>query len=235
MDPVLSAVLQLQECEGRRMATEKELRGVPLDLESVRKARASLESGIEAERHALRELELRAKQTEHQIHALEERSAKLKGQQMQVKKNEEYQALGREIEGVAADQSKLEEAELGLLYELDTRRAALKEAEARHVAGVQDLDARQARIVEREKGLRARLEGEVASIAAARTAVAAPLLGSFDRLLKQNKFPAVVALHGTSCTGCHMRVSNGIEQETRKGSGKLATCDNCGRLVFLQA
>lgn len=231
---MLDPVVRLQERDARRLATEKELRAVPIDVAAVEKALASARASIEAERSKLKELELQAKQTEHAIQTTEQRSAKLKGQQMQVKKNDEYQALGREIDGVAAEQAKLEEEELGLLYRLDQERESLKKSEGEHKAAVAELDARLAKIREREKALKARLEGESAEVASARAGVAAPILSLYDRLLKIGRFPVLAQLNGQTCGGCHMRVSNDVEQEARKG-GKVVACGNCGRIVFLPA
>jgi predicted nucleic acid-binding Zn-ribbon protein len=231
MDPMLEPLVVLQSCDARRLATEKELRAVPLDLAQVAKAIESEKAAIESERTKLRETELLSKRTEHAIEAAEQKLAKLKGQQLQVKKNEEYQALGREIEAAEQEKARLEEEEIGILYRLDTEREAMRKAEAEHKAAVAELEARAAKVREREATLRDRLAIEEAEVAHARTGISAPLLSIYDRLLKSGKMPAVVPLNGGVCGGCHMRVSAGVTHEARVG-GKTTTCDNCGRIVY---
>lgn len=234
MDATLEPLMRLQERDGKRLATEKELRSLPAEQAQLDKARATEQASMESERSRLRELELEAKRTEHAIQAAEQHSSKLKGQQMQVKKNDEYQALGREIEAASAEQGRLEEVELGLLYRLDTERVGLKQAEESHRKAMAELDARVAKLRDREAGLRARLKAELTEVEQARTQVPSPLLAVYDRLLKINRFPVLAALNGGVCGGCHMRVSSGIEQDARR-MGKVTTCDNCGRVLFTPA
>jgi predicted nucleic acid-binding Zn-ribbon protein len=49
--------------------------------------------------------------------------------------------------------------------------------------------------------------------------------------------PAVVPINGSKCGGCHLKVSGEVESAARgKDAGAagttLATCDQCGRIVY---
>ena len=81
------------------------MRAVPRDIAAVEQKIAAEKAAIEAARGELQELEVKKKAIENEVGAAEERLAKYKSQQLQVRKNDEYQALGHEIEHHAGRRS----------------------------------------------------------------------------------------------------------------------------------
>jgi predicted nucleic acid-binding Zn-ribbon protein len=88
---------------------------------------------------------------------------------------------------------------------------------------------------ERETSLAAELKSAQTDVAAARGPVGDLKLRVYDRIAVRN-MPAVVAIHGGKCGGCHLKVSSEVESAARgKGIDPLAqlpTCDQCGRIVY---
>jgi predicted nucleic acid-binding Zn-ribbon protein len=79
------------------------------------------------------------------------------------------------------------------------------------------------------------LKSMQAEVAAARTPVNPIHLRIYDRVAARN-MPAVVAIHGVNCGGCHLKISSEVESAVR-GKGidptvALPTCDQCGRIVY---
>jgi uncharacterized protein len=230
----LQALLILQERDTRRLQLEKILAQIPRERAGGEAKIAVHRAAIEAARKAVLDVELRRKELENTLRSLADQAGRYKTQQMQVKKNDEYQALTHEIEQTEAKISETEEVEIKLLYELDAERAKAKAIEKALSEEIAAETAQLGRLVEREKNVRADLVAATTEFDAARTPVSPAWLPRYDRLAKTVGLPVVVALQGQKCGGCHLKVSNGVETQARIGSGDIAACDNCGRILYFQ-
>src|SRR5476651_764503 len=85
---------------------------------------------IDAARTGLRELESKKKLLETEIGSAEQTLAKYRTQQLSLKKNEEYQAMGHEIETVQGQISEMEGRELEIMFSIDVARKKFADAEA---------------------------------------------------------------------------------------------------------
>ncbi|HYP18158.1 MAG TPA: hypothetical protein VEQ65_13175, partial [Opitutus sp.] len=220
---------------------EVQLKGVPRDIAAVEQKIAAEKGAIEAAKAELRELETKKKLIETEIGSAAEKLAKYRTQQSQVRKNDEYQALGHEIEGTEAAIGKFEEQELEVMYAIDEAKKRFVAAEAVLKANIAGHEGRIATLREREKSLGAELAAAQAEFATARSPVGEPALRLYDRIAVRS-MPAVVPIHAGKCGGCHLKVSSEVESASRGKSGgepgagpQLATCDQCGRIVYWEA
>jgi uncharacterized protein len=232
--PVLEKLMILQERDRRCRDLDRELRAVPGEIAAVEARIASEKAAIDAARQELRELESRKKLLETEIGSAEQKMGRYKTQQLEVRKNDEYRALGLEIEHMQAEIGRLEEQELGVMYGIDEARRRFAEAEAVLKANISGHEARIARHREREVALRRELEEARVVLAAARQPVEEPALRLYDRVA-QRSFPAVVPMHQNKCGGCHLKVSGEVESAARARDPKPVTCDQCGRIVWFDA
>lgn len=235
LTPLLEKLLVLQDRDSRKRSLEAQLKAVPRDIAAVEQKIAGEKGAIEAAKTELNSLETKKKMIEGEIAAGEGKLAKYKTQQSLVRKNEEYQALGHEIESTEAAIGKLEEQELEVMYSIDEAKKTFAEAERVLKENISGHQARIATLREREKNLTAELGEAEKELAAARTPVAEPALRIYDRISGRN-MPAVVAIHAGKCSGCHLKVSSEVESASRGKGGEtglqLATCDQCGRIVY---
>lgn len=228
--PAIEKLLILQDRDQHRLNLEAQLKGVPADVDLVKRKIASERTAIESAKSELRELEARRKLLETEIGSAEEKLAKYRTQQLQVRKNDEYQALGHEIETTQAAVGELEEQELGVLYQIDEARKRFSEAEAVLKANIAGHESRLKTLAERETNLKAELAAAEAAAVAAREPLDEPSLRLYDRIAAR-QMPVCVPVRGGTCGGCHLKLSSENEAVTRKGD-KLATCDQCGRIVW---
>jgi predicted nucleic acid-binding Zn-ribbon protein len=228
--PALDSLLILQDRDSKRLGLEAQLKAVPGEIAAVEKKIASEKAAIETARTELKELETKKKLIETEIGLAEQKLAKYKTQQSLVRKNDEYQALGHEIETTEKAISALEEQELGVMYNIDEAKKRFAEAEAVLKQNISGHEARIKAHKERETSLTAELNDAKAALAAAREPVGEPALRIYDRIAARQQ-PVLVALRGNKCSGCHLKVSSEVESDARKGE-KLATCDQCGRMVW---
>lgn len=235
LTPVLEKLLILQDRDIRRRSVEAQLRGVPQEISLVEQKIAREKGAIDAAKIELREQETRKKLFETEIGMAEGKLAKYRTQQSQVRKNDEYQALGHEIETTEAAIGTLEEQELAVMYEMDEAKRRFVAAEAELKANISGHEERIRTLREREKNLGEELKSAQAEVASAREPLGEPRLKIYDRIASRN-MPAVVAVSGGKCGGCHLKVSSEVESAARgKGTdvnAPLPTCDQCGRVVY---
>lgn len=229
--PALEKLLILQDRDQQRLSFEAQLKAVPVDVDLVKRKIAAEQTAIEAAKAELKELETKRKLLETEIGSAEDKLAKYRTQQLQVRKNDEYQALGHEIETTEAAIGQLEERELEVLYRIDEARKRFAEAETVLKANIAGHEARLKTLAEREANLRAELSETEKAVAAAREPLDEPSLRLYDRIAAR-QMPVCVPVRGGSCGGCHLKLSSENEAVARKGD-KLATCDQCGRIVWL--
>jgi predicted nucleic acid-binding Zn-ribbon protein len=236
LPPVLEKLLILQDRDTRRRSVDAQLKAVPADIALVEQKIAAEKAAIEAARTELRELETKKKGIETDIGSAEDKLAKYRTQQSQVRKNDEYQALGAEIEHTQTAIGELEGKELEIMYGIDEAKKKFAAAEAVLKANISGHESRIATLRERLNTLTAELKDAEGEFASARGPVGEPALRLYDRISARN-MPAVVPLHAAKCGGCHLKVSAEVESAARGKSpdGGLAVCDQCGRILYWES
>lgn len=229
-DP-LSKMLILQDRDMKLQQVEDLLLSIPQERDAAEARIAKIKSDIESARQRIKELETRGKGIESEMASVETQIVKYKNQQLQVKKNEEYQALIHEIAGAESKISDLESDELEVLYELDEERKRFAESEAKSKESIILEEKTVAHLNEREGEVKLELESAKSAQEAASAELDNPTRSKYNQVARGLKFPVVVELSGTSCKGCHMRVSNAILSEV-KAAKEITTCDNCGRVLY---
>ncbi len=228
--PAIEKLLILQDRDQNRLSLEAQVAAVPGEQALVEKKIATEKGAIEAARTELKELETKKKLIETEIGSTETKLGKYKTQQMEVRKNDEFKALGNEIEHTEQAIGALEEQEIAVLYEIDTAKKKFADAEAEMKRNIAGHEARLLVLRERDASLRAELATALTEVAAARTPLDEPTLRLYDRVARRN-MPVCVPVHGGKCGGCHLKISGEADAAARKGD-QLATCDQCGRIVW---
>jgi predicted nucleic acid-binding Zn-ribbon protein len=235
LTPVLQGLLILQDRDSKRHGLQAQLKSVPDEIAQVERKIASEKAAIEAARTELRDLEVRKKALENEIGSNETKLGQYRTQQLSIRKNDEYQAMGHQIELTQAAIADLEGKELELMYAIDGAKARFAAAESELKANIAGHESRIATLREREASVRAELTSVQAEVDAARAPVEPFRLRVYDRIAARN-FPVIVAIHAGKCGGCHLKVSSEVESAVRGKSAdpaaQLPTCDQCGRIVY---
>jgi predicted nucleic acid-binding Zn-ribbon protein len=207
LSPALEKLLVLQDRDVRRLTLEAQLKAAPREIVAVEQRIAAEKAAIEGARTEVKELESRKKLLEVDIGSAEEKIAKYKNQQMQVKKNDEYQALGHGIitaqEGIGA----LEEQELQVMYQIDEAKKKFVAAEAVLKLNIAGHEERIRNLQEKEKNTAVELASARAEVANARAPIEEFALKIYDRVAT-HKQPVCVPIQGGKCGGCHLKVSS---------------------------
>ena len=230
----IEKLLVLQERDSRRLGLEQQLQSVPREVAAVEARIAAEKSAIEAAKAEWHGLESKKKLLEVEIKSAEEKVAKYRTQQVQVRKNDEYQALTHEIETATAGIGTLEEQEIGVMLVIDEAKKRFAAAEAELKKNISGHEARIRTLRERDGQLQAELKAALAAVAAARPDVPEKQLKLYDRIAVKPGHPVCVTVNGGKCGGCHLKVPTHIEVMAKTGP-EIATCDQCGRVVYWQS
>jgi hypothetical protein len=229
--PELEQLLVLQDRQQKIKQIQSEIEIVPLQRKSLDAQLGASVAGVEQLRQKARQMEVDRKKLELDVGTRSESISRLKTQQYQTRKNDEFQAIGHEIERYENEIRKIEDEELELMVQADKIKADLAEEEKK-AAAVKESIARQTKDIEvKSTTLQSRLE----ELAKERTEIAAKidedLLGRFERLFKSKGDAVVVALEHEVCTGCHMKVTTQTAHRVKAGK-EIVSCENCGRILF---
>jgi len=228
--PAIEKLLILQNRDTKRLNLEAEIRLIPGEIEAVEKKILAEKTAIEEARAEMKSLEANKKVIETEIGSAQTTLAKYKTQQSLVRKNDEYQALGAQIETTEANIGALEEKELGVMFAIDEARLKFAAAEKVLRDNISGHEARIAMFRESGKNRAAEIDGVRAEVAAAREPLDELTLRLYDRIAT-NTQPVIAAVRGGNCGGCHLKVSGENEASVRKGD-TITTCDQCGRIIY---
>ncbi len=238
LTPAIQALLILQDRDQKRLGLEAQLKAVPGDIARVEQKIAAEKSAIETARIELRELESKKKLLETEIGSAEQKVGQYRTQQLSIRKNDEYQAMGQQIQTVQTQIAELEGQELEVMYAIDEAKKKFAAAEAELKANISGHEARIRTLQERVTSLSAELKAAQSEVATARAPVDAIKLRLYDRIAVRN-MPAIVSIHAGKCGGCHLKVSSEVESAARgkvvDPTAQLPTCDQCGRIVYWES
>ncbi len=231
MLPEVEKLVVIQDRDLKISAIQKELDQLPAEEEDVREKLASDKRAVEAAKLAVQENEVAMKNLELDIQTRQDSIAKLKVQQFETRKNDEFRKMGQEIENYGNEITGLEDRELELMEKAEKLKSTLASAEAALASSQELVDEEIADIGARRKNL----EAEKAELEAKRQAEAADVpddtLDIYNRLIKSKGGLVVVPLEAGQCKGCHMKVTKSTVVAV-KNEHEVTHCENCGRILY---
>lgn len=233
MDPKIKDLLNLQDYDIERLKVEAQLKGLPLNIQGIRGMIKDIMSTQEALKDEFKKMELNRKDLDRQLQESEEKVRKFKTQQIDVKKNEEYQALNEAIKREEENINNLADRQLELLSEMDEKQKEIKTVEEKNRGKIEGYETQIKHLEEQETTLKKQFQELQQSVDQASKNVDPIYLKKYLQVEKQVKRgPFVVALEGNRCHGCHLTVSNEVVSEVRHG-GLPCQCVNCSRILYL--
>jgi predicted nucleic acid-binding Zn-ribbon protein len=231
MLPELEQLLILQEKDQHIRRLKTDLKRLPADQERARGKLSSDTEAVRAAKERTQQNEVAIRNLELQIQTRKDTIAKLKVQQYETRKNDEFAALGHEVERYGREVSALEDEELALMEKAETLKSELAAAREALAATTALVDEELARIAERQTHVAAQLEefGTIRRELAGKTDP--DLLDRYDRIFNHRGDAAIVELQAGICRGCNMKVTPACLSGAR-AEKSLVTCPNCGRLVY---
>ncbi len=227
----LRRLIELQKLDDELATLEQEYRALPARREALAAQQVVAEERLAAGREALRSAELTQRQAEREHQDHEATRARLEGQQFQVKTNEAYTALLREIDHARAAVSRCETRILEAMEAIETCGAAVAVAEGeakasgeRALVGARTLAARETELAGGIAELRGRRAGACERVERDHVEL-------YERIASRKR-PAVVIVTREICTGCRVDIPPQRFVELL-GRERLVTCGRCQRILIL--
>jgi predicted nucleic acid-binding Zn-ribbon protein len=172
-----------------------------------------------------------AKQVELEVGAHQERIAKLRMQQTQVKTNEEYRALEKEIKTAQDEIRKLEDGELEVMEEIEALRQIIAGRESDLKKRESEIKVQLIDMHQRLAALQKEIEETQTQRAGLVKDVAPDWLGRYERVFQHNGEFGVVPVENGACGGCHMKLPAQVVHDAKK-TGRMVLCNFCGAILF---
>jgi predicted nucleic acid-binding Zn-ribbon protein len=227
----LEQLLVLQNRQQKIRQIQTEIKTMPQQRQNLEAQLAASVAALAALKSKGQHLEMDRKKLELDAGTRRESINRLKTQQYETRKNDEFRAMGNEIERYEKEIQAIEDQELELMDQAEKLKGELT-IEDKKASTARDSIARQMKDLD-EKG--ATLEGQLNQLTAERTGIAGKveeeLLSLFERLFVSKGDAAVVALEHEVCTGCHMKVTTQTAHRVKNGK-EIVSCEQCGRILY---
>ncbi len=231
MHPDLKAVIELQQTDTKIAELTSQIDALPSQIQALETRLNDFIHAHEERKHRLSANQKERRELDGEIQAIQVKISKHKDQLYQVKTNEQYRAMLKEIEGEEANIRAVEDQILERMIEAEELQKKLQEAathldteKARVAAEKARLEAaRQAATQERDQALERRKDLEVA--------LSEPVRDLYERVRKARRGVAVAEVRDGSCSACNVRLRPQVYNEARTNEAVL-TCENCGRILY---
>lgn len=234
MNEILAQLLELQNHDKEIIDSTRQIEDIPARKAHIEEHVSTARQALDEARRQLQSEQVALDELEVDVGSNKEKIARLQQQEHDVKNNDEYRAIQKELFALRQNIAKAEDRELEIMESMESvkalvaeREEALKEQES-HIR--EDID-------ELDQFLR-ELEENVARLKAEREKIAADVdprwLTRYERVLNHRGGVAIVPIQAGSCSGCNMSLPPQTVQNAKNGID-IAFCDYCGRLLYYSA
>jgi uncharacterized protein len=234
MHPDLDRIIHLQKLEDIAEQARRTLADEPLRQQELADTLAAAQKALDDERARLAQNQAVRRDIEKELAMQQGRLSKFKGQLMEVKTNREYQAMQKEIEVAQHEIQKQEDSLLERMLEFDEISRLIKGAEQVFAKDKAAVDEQRKVLAGRLAQAQAGLAKAAADRAALVLQISAPVLATFERVLKHRKISAVVPIREGRCGSCQVRLRPQTVNELRKNE-IIFQCESCQRILYYEA
>jgi uncharacterized protein len=227
----IEQLLLLQDRDQKIKMFKAELETVPLEQQRIDQLVVSKNSAFEQVRQRNRDVELQRKKLELDAQSRRDSIAKYKTQQFQTRKNDEFQAIGQEIQRFEKEIEQIEDKEIELMElseriqsEMGHADQELKEATRQSAHLLADLKKKLSTLEERLR----EAQGEREQLT---QGLDPDLLFQYTRLFTSKGGNAIVPVEHEFCMGCHMKNTSALVHRAKMGLD-IVHCEQCGRILY---
>lgn len=232
--PMLESIeklLILQDRDRKISRVKNELARIEPERRELQSRAANTQTSLDAAKLRVKKIETERKDLELQVEAQKQKIAKYSIQQFETKKNEEFKAIGHEIESCKKTITEIEDKEIELMEQAEAAQKEVVAATQLASEAKKHVDGQITELNGREENLKKELDELSANREELAAAVDESARSRYERLLKQKGENVVVGIQHGVCGGCHMKFPQQIVVSCRREE-ELVTCPNCGRILY---
>jgi predicted nucleic acid-binding Zn-ribbon protein len=227
----LEQLLVLQDRQQKIKQIQTEIKSLPLQRQHLEEQLASSAAAVAALKHKAQHLEMDRKTLELDAGTRRESINRLKTQQYETRKNDEFRAMANEIERYEKEIQSIEDKELELMDQAEKMKTEAGAEEKKSSTARESVGRQMTDLEQKATALSVRLNELTAERNELATKIEEDLLGRFERLFASKGDAAVVALEHEVCTGCHMKLTTQTAHRVKNGK-EIVSCEQCGRILY---
>ena len=226
----LTQLLELQRVDDELVSLQTEYDGLPGHRERIEQERSACDEQLAAAKQAVQDADGLLRQAEAALQDQEALLQRLEGQQFQIKSNDAYATLLREMEHARESISEHETKILEHMEAIEQSRGQLAEAEKQVAEARSRLEAERRAIDARDPECTSEIDRLRVLRAELGPGVAKDLLNHYERVAKRRR-PAVILVKEERCGGCRVGIPPQAFIEILR-SETIVTCGNCARILL---
>jgi predicted nucleic acid-binding Zn-ribbon protein len=227
----LEQLLVLQDRQQKIRQIQAEVKTLPLQRQSLENQLAATAAAVATLKQKGQQLEMDRKRLELDAGTRQESISRLRTQQYETRKNDEFRAMGNEIERYEKEIRLIEDQELDLMEQAEKLKVELTDEEKKASASRESIARQMTDLEEKGKALESRLKELTIERSALAEKTDEDILVRFERLFASKGDAAIVALDHEVCTGCHMKVTTQTAHRVKNGK-EIVSCEQCGRILY---
>ncbi len=228
----IESLLVVQDRDQRILKLKGDLKRIPEDTARAKERLANDLATVANAKKAVQDNEVAIKNIELDIGTRKNTLERLKTQQYETKKNEEFTALGNEIVRYNQEVDDYETTELELMEKADSLQAIHKKSQDILALTQGMVDEEIATLDQRAVECKKQFDEVQAERTSLTSGIDEDNLSLYDRLMVSKGGDAIVSAANSQCSGCHMKLvpATMINVQAAK---EITQCENCGRILHL--
>jgi uncharacterized protein len=230
MHPDLEHFLQLDKIDREIKRLRAEVAALPQRVAEIETHLSGINAEIEQSRKTLKDIEPARRKQESDIAALRQKISKYRDQMLSVKTNQEYKALGSEIQFAEQEIGQIEDKILEGMLAVEACERQLKASEADQKKQQAEVDKEKTAARNQTQQNEKELAELTATRATVREAITPEILRHYDRVLRL-RGSAVAEARDQYCMACHVMLRPQVFNDVMSDQ-QVITCDSCCRILY---
>ncbi|MDZ4816777.1 MAG: C4-type zinc ribbon domain-containing protein [Verrucomicrobiota bacterium] len=230
----LQQLLVIQDRDKKINYLKLEQKQIPEEEKAINDKLKAQSQSMEDLKLKMRHVEATRKNSELNVQSKRDSIAKFKTQQLQTRKNEEYQALAHEVKRYSEDIVVIEDGELELMQEHENLKKLSAEEEVRVKKYKDDAAITMVELTKKAAVVATQLAALLAERVELSSKIDPSLFSKYERIMISKKDAAIVPIvHGQTCSGCNVKATPTTINSAKSGK-EITQCENCGRMVYFE-
>jgi len=228
----LLKLIELQKIDSKIYETSLQLKSIPKELETLKEKELNIMVTFNQLKEKIKSTELEKKKLELDIEAAKDKIGKMNTQLFQIKNNDEYRKMLRQIDETKRDIPKLEETLLVKMDDLDKLNEKIKESEKTLNQEKESIKTKQAELQKNKDTIEKQIKDFEAAKLDKRRGITPAIIAKYDQILNKRKDCAITPIKkdGT-CGSCHIILLPRIIDDVICNRG-IMYCDTCSRILY---
>jgi predicted nucleic acid-binding Zn-ribbon protein len=231
LEPQIADLIALQKVDSCIREEKAQIAAVPDAVAKLDGQIQEYKDKLDARKNDLEEARKEWRQLEGELQTINDKLSKYQDQLMQVKTNEAYSAMMKEIGNTKEEISQHEDKILVDMVAVDELAAEIEALEKQFEGDHVRLEKEKVEVEEGGRRAEERLRDHEEERKRLAHSLDAPTLASYEKVAAMRGGTGVAQVKEELCLGCRVKVPPQVFEGVRTGRG-LRQCDTCGRFLY---